>query len=233
MDDALGLARGAGGVEQVQRVFGVERFRGVGGGLLGDDLVPPHVALGVPSDVDAGAADDEDLLHRGGGAIDARQLAPERLVDRGLERRGLTTAELPVGGDDDLRLRVVDAGAQRGGGEPGEHDRVGQAEARAGEHRDIGLGDHRHIDGDAVAGDESERGEVVRRARDIGEQVGIGDVPGVGLRLADPVDCNPVAVAGLHVAVDAVDRDVELSADEPLRHRSLRPVENLGPFLVP
>src|SRR5699024_8397601 len=45
VDDALGLAGGAGGVEDEQGVLGVERLRCVVGGLLGDDLVPPDVAV--------------------------------------------------------------------------------------------------------------------------------------------------------------------------------------------
>ena len=42
------------------------------------------------------------------------------------------------------------------------------------------------------------------------------------------MDGDPVAVAGLDVAVDAVVGDVELAADEPLGERRLRPVQHLG-----
>ena len=47
-------------------------------------------------------------------------------------------------------------------------------------------------------------------------------------RFTDPVDGDPVTVACLDVAVHAVVGDVELAVGEPLRERSLRPVEDLG-----
>src|SRR5699024_7396144 len=107
VDDALGLAGGAGGVEDEQGVLGVERLRCVVGGLLGDDLVPPDVAVVLPVHVDPGAAHHEDLLDRLGGAGDAVEGVAERLVDAVLEGGGLAAAELAVGGDDDLGLGVI------------------------------------------------------------------------------------------------------------------------------
>src|SRR6201999_1880789 len=50
---------------------------------------------------------------------------------------------------------------------------------------------------------------------------------------AAPVVGDAVAVARLHVAVDAVVGDVQLAADEPLGERRVRPVEHLVPLLVP
>ena len=48
-----------------------------------------------------------------------------------------------------------------------------------------------------------------------------------------PVEGDAVAVARLHVAVDAVVGDVELAAHEPLGERRVGPVEDLVPLLVP
>ena len=59
-------------------------------------------------------------------------------------------------------------------------------------------------------------------------QFGVGDVAGVADGFALPVDRDPVAVAGLDVAVHTVVGHVEPAADEPLRDRRLRPVEHLG-----
>ena len=53
--------------------------------------------------------------------------------------------------DDDHRLGVLDAGRELGRGEPAEHHRVHRPQPGAGEHRDDGLGHHRHVDDDAVA----------------------------------------------------------------------------------
>ena len=67
---------------------------------------------------------------------------------------------------------------------------------------------------------------------DVAVEVGVGDVALLAL-LAAPVERDAVAVAGLHVAVDAVVGDVELAADEPLGVRRVGPVEHLVPLLLP
>ena len=64
-------------------------------------------------------------------------------------------------------------------------------------------------------------------------ELGVGDRAGVVLGLALPVVGHLVAVTVLDVPVDAVVGDVELAADEPLRERLVRPVEDLGPLLRP
>ena len=131
-----------------------------------------------------------------------------------------------------LARRVVDPAAQRLGREPGEHHGVRGAEPRARQHRDHGLGDHRQVDRDAVAGLHAELRQRMGRLGDLDLQLGVGDVePVAGLAL-EP-DRDLVAVAGLHVAVDAVVGDVEPAADEPLRERRARPVEHLGERLGP
>ena len=50
-----------------------------------------------------------------------------------------------------LALRVVDAVAQGLGAEAAEDDGVRRADAGAGEQGNRQLGDHRHVEGDAVA----------------------------------------------------------------------------------
>src|SRR6266545_4840289 len=57
----------------------------------------------------------------------------------------------PVGSDEQAGFGVVDAVAQRLGGETAEDDRVGRPDARASEHRDRELGNHAQVDVDAVA----------------------------------------------------------------------------------
>ena len=151
----------------------------------------------------------------------------ERAVDRGLERGGGAAPVAAVGGDDDLRLGVVDAGGQGVGREPAEHHRVRGADAGAGEHRDGGLGDHRQVDRHPVAGLDAEVGEGVRGPADLVLELGVGDRAGVA-GLALEVDRDPVAQAVLDVPVDAVVGDVELAAHEPPRERRLGPVEGRG-----
>ena len=137
-----------------------------------------------------------------------------------------------VGGDDELGVRVLDAGAQRVGAEPAEHHRVHRAEPGDREHRDDGLRDQRQVDGDPVALRHAEAGEHVRGPLHLGGELGVGDGAGVA-RLALEVDGDAVAVAGEHVAVEAVVGDVELAVGEPLRERRVAPVEGRGEGLVP
>ena len=154
---------------------------------------------------------DEGVLDRRG------QL--ERLVDGRLEADGLAAPPAAVGGDDQLRLGVVDAVRQRLGAEAAEDDRVRRPEPRAGEHRDRQLGDHRHVDRDPVAGPDAELLERVGGLLDLAQEVGVGQRPGVA-RLADPVVGDLVAEAVGDVAVEAVVADVQLAAGEPLRERA-------------
>ena len=103
----------------------------------------------------------------------------------------------------------------------------------AGQHRDHGLGDHRQVDRDPVALLDAELGQRVRGLADLVLELGVGDVAGVVLGLADPVQGDLVAVAGLDVPVDAVVRRVDGAADEPLRERRVVPVEDPVPLLAP
>ena len=107
-----------------------------------------------------------------------------------------------------------------------------ESQTCAGEHRDDGLGDHRHVDGHAIAGDQADLDEVVRGLAHLGEQLAVGEVAGVA-RLADPVDRHPVAVALEDMTVDAVVCDVEFASDKPFGERCAGPVEDIGEVGVP
>ncbi len=229
VQDALGLAGRAGGVHDVERVLAVVRLGRVVGGRLVDDVVPPHVAGVVPVHVLAGTPDHQHL-------VDVLALLlglADRLVDRRLERRRVAAPVAAVRGDDHLRLAVGDPVGQRVSGEAAEHHRVRRTDAGAGQHRDRDLGDHRHVDRDPVALLDAQLGQRVRGLADLVLELGVGDVAGVVLGLADPVQGDLVAVAVLDVPVDAVVRRVDRAADEPLRERRVVPVEDPVPLLAP
>ena len=197
------------------------------GGL--DGLVPPHVDRVVPRDVLAGTPDHQHLLHgvaQPGGLL-------SRLVHGRLERGGRATAVAAVGGHDHLGLAVLQTGGQGVGGEAAEDHGVRGADAGAGQHRDHGLGDHRHVDRDPVARGHAQVGQRVGGLGDEVLQLGVGDGTSVTDGLADEVQRDLVAAAGLDVAVDAVVGGVELAADVPLREGRVRPVEDLVPLLGP
>ncbi len=229
VQDALGLAGGAGGVEDEQRVLGVVAHGGVLGGGRPDGVGPPVVPALVPVHVLAVALDHHDVLH---GVPVAVSLAGQGVVDRGLQGAGLAAAVGAVGGDHELGLGVLDPGAQRVGGEAAEHHRVHGADPGAGQQRDHGLGDHGQVDGHAVALGHAEGLERVRGLLHLLGQLRVGVGAGVA-GFALEVDGHPVAEPVLHVPVQRVVRGVDLAADEPLRERRVGPVQGLREVLVP
>ena len=80
-------------------------------------------------------------------------------------------------GDQHLRLRIVDAVAQRVGAETAEHYRVWGADPSAGEHRDRQLGHHTEVDVDPIALLHTEGSEAVGESADLVKQLLIGDGP--------------------------------------------------------
>ncbi len=224
VQDSLRLAGGARGVHDVQRVLRVEELALVLGGLLLDDVVPPHVTAVCPVDVLTRTAD-----HQHGRDI---RTALQGVVDRGLQRGGGPAAVTAVGGDHHVGVAIQDPVGQGLAGEPPEHHGVRGAQPGAGQHRDHRLRDHRHVDGDPVTGLDPEFDQCVGGLGDLVLELGVGDGPGVA-GLALPLVGDLVTGSRLDVAVHAVVRHVELAADEPLRERLVRPVQNLGPALRP
>ena len=95
-------------------------------------------------------------------------------VERGVEHRlvvdGARGFDAARRRHDDRRTRVVDAGRQLVGREPAEHHRVHGAQSRARQHRDDGLGDHRHVDHHAVALADAEVAQHAGEPRGLVEQ---------------------------------------------------------------
>ena len=102
-----------------------------------------------------------------------------------------------------LGLGELHALAHRLGGESAEDDVVWRADARAGEHRDDDLGDHRQVDADDIPLAYALGLERACKELDLGQQLGVGDVAPLAL-LAAPVDRDAIAAAGGDVAVEAV-----------------------------
>jgi len=92
---------------------------------------------------------------------------------------------------------------------------VNRADARASEHRDGQFEHHRHVNGHPVALFHPVGFEYVGELTDLGEELLVGDLGDILLRFTLENKCHLVALAGLHVAVEAVDADVELTVLEP------------------
>jgi hypothetical protein len=81
----------------------------------------------------------------------------------------------------------------------------------------VQLGDHAQVDPDGRPLANAERLERVGEADDLALQVAKRDPAALALRLAFPEVRELVPVAGLDMPVDAVEANVELAAEVPLR----------------
>ena len=124
-------------------------------------LVPPEVAALLPGYLFLGALDDDAffdggaILHGGVGGF--------------FQGNDFSATEAAVGGDEDFGFAIGDAVGNGGGAESAEDHGVHGADAGAGEHGDGQLGNHGHIDRDAIAGLHAEeyaaRWQIGRRVR--------------------------------------------------------------------
>ncbi len=100
-----------------------------------------------------------------------------------------------VGRNDDVGLAIDDATGQRIRREAAEHDRMHGADARAGQHRDGRLRNHRHVDRDAVALLGAQRFQRIRKPADALMQLAIGDLQVARRIVAFPDNRNIVALS--------------------------------------
>ncbi len=205
-------------------MLGVQRLRRAGRIGCRDDLLVVDVATLLHLTGRAGALHDDDSLKTSEPA--------HHLIDAVLDRRDLALARGAVDGDQDLRLGELHPLAHGLGGEATEHDVVRRADARAGEHRDDHLGDHRQVDADDVAFLDA---LVLQRAGetfDVGQQLGVAD-RALGAVLAFPVQRDALTPPGDHVPIETVVGDVQRAAGEPLVERRIVVVEHARPLLKP
>ena len=232
---ALGFARGATGVHEEEGRFGVLRhwFDNLAAIVL-DDIFDEIIAF----------ADHRRFGH----ALAGITTPDEDLVDL------LALFFCGLNGDvgiafvvDPFAVAVVavrvnkNAAAGIGGAEAAgfaaeaaEDDRVDDAEAGASEHGDGQLGNHGHVNGDAVAGFEAAKitehggGFVYANVEfTIGEHL-CGFVLGLGYE----DKCGFVFVLS-QMAVNAVVRGVEFASDEPFPEWRVRGIESLAPLFIP
>ena len=121
----------------------------------------------------------------------------------------------------------------RAAANPPNTTRVDGAEARAGEHRDDGLGDHRQVDDDPVALPHAKPGQRARElgglVSELGERERLGDAGHRGV-----VDQGGlVAAPAADVAIEGVVAGVKGAADEPAVEGRVSAVKDRLRLLVP
>ena len=221
--DALGLARRAAGIQDVEGVFGVEPGGGAIGGGVFHQVVIPVVAPPLHRHLVARAAKHDHLLDRFG--------ALARLVRVLLERHDVPAPEAAVRRQDGLGAAVVDAVPQRIRAEAGEDHAVRSADARAGEHGDGRFRRLGHVDDDAVALPDADAPHRVGELAHLAVKLLVGEDARIA-RLTLPDDGRLVLAPGGEVAIQAVVGDVRLPAHEPFGVR-LGPFHDLPPLLEP
>ena len=108
---------------------------------------------------------------------------------------------------------------------------MNRADARAGEHRDRGLGDQRHVNGDPISRLDAEMLQRISAAADfIGEHL-IGQNARVA-RLTLPDEGDLVAARPAQMTIEAIVRGVDLASHEPFRERKI-PFEDFVVRLEP
>ena len=157
--------------------------------------------------------------------------ALERFVGDRLQFEEVPLAVSTVGGNEHLRRGVVDAIGESVCWEAAKDHAMRSAQAGACEHGDRHFGDHRHVDGHAVALGDAERLQCIGGLLHLAQQVVVGDGAAVAW-LADPVEGDLLATTSGDMAIDTVLRNVELAVVEPLRKGEL-PLQCFGEGLPP
>ena len=137
------------------------------------------------------------------------------LIDVALERDALAAAYAFVGGDDRAGVAVGDAAGEALRRKAAEDDRMDRADPRAGEHRRRRFGDHRHVDHHAVAALDPALLQQVGEAAGLFVKFAVGPAVAVAGLVGFEDQRGAVAVLG-EVAVEAIDRKVELAVGEPV-----------------
>ena len=231
---ALGNARRARGVEDVERIGGGDRHAFAGLGVV--DRVLPHFAPVVVAafhEVGLALRALQDEAGRGLVLGEIDRLIQQRFI--GDDARALDAAARR---QDHVRLGVVDAGGELFRREAAEHHRMHGADARAGEHGEHRFRHHRHVDDDDVAFLDAEVAQDGAEQLHLGQHAAVSEgLLGVGDgRIVD--QRRLVVAAGEAVAVERVVTGVDHAAGEPAAvdagvlvedfFRRLDPVDLLG-----
>ncbi len=232
---ALGFAGGAAGVHEEKRILGIHR-NGLDDTvpIILEDIVDKIIALenhGRIGSVAVGIAfPDENLVD----ALTFLLGGFDSEVGAGLVVYPAAVAVVAIGVNQNAAAGIGGAKATGFSGEAAEDDGMDDAESGASEHGDGQLGDHGHVNGDAItllqAGKVAEHGgHFVDAAVELLE--GDDDVVFV-LRFRNE-DERGLVLPFCQVTIHAVVAGVELAAHKPLPEGRMFGVERGVPVLIP
>ena len=224
-DDALGRPGRAGGVKDIGRVVALHRHA-IGGLDAVLELMPGDIATGGQLGNLLLALEDHAEIGLVVGQVDGG-------VEKGFVVDCAVGFDAATGRDDRLRRAVVDADGQFVGGKPAEDDRMDGTQAGAGQHRLQRLGDHGHVDDDAVALGDALGLQRARQAGNAVLKLGVGDDV---FRAGDGAvveDGGLLAPARGDMAVDGVPAGVDGGVGEPFVQGRAAVVQGAGGFADP
>ncbi len=210
---ALGLTRRARGIKDIDRVMTLDRHA-IGGRGVARDPVPVEIAI-------------RDQFGRLLFALqdDAGIGLVRSLIDGPVQKRlvGDDAPRLqPAGrGYDSAGPGVVDAHGQFMRREAAEDDRMDRPQPRAGQHRLQRLGNHGHVDDDAVAFPDASGAQRACKAGHAVAKLGIGDALDAVGDGAVMDDGKAVAVAGLDMTIHGVPAGIDHRFREPFARRAI------------
>ena len=225
VNNPLGFARGAAGVEDEEHIFGVHRFGRTVSGDFFLQIMPPMVAPCFHVDGFFCSLNDQDIFDAGGMVIGDRRI---NLI---LEGHCFIFAEPPIGSNHQFGFGIFEATAESFGTKPPKDHSVGRTNPRTGEEGNDGFGDHWHINSDAIAFFDPQFFHGVGELTNLMVQLGVGE----GTRVTGfpfPDEGGFIFAPSFQVAIEAVMGNVDLAVDKPFCEGRL-PIEHLIPFLKP
>ncbi len=219
--DALGLSGGPGRVEDVERVGRCD-LDAVGPGVTGrrrDELAPVDVAL-TQLGGHCLALQHHDLV---GLVLRAR----DPLVEEGLVGHDAPRLDAARRAEDELGFGVVDAGLHLGRREAAEDHRVDRPDARAREHGEDRLGDHRHVDEHPVALADSCARQRPGEPAHLTQHLGIREGALGARHRRVVVDGDLIGTTPRDVSIKSVETRVERAVGEPPIERRVGVIEDL------
>ncbi len=192
---ALGLARGAGGIEDEQGILRAHLHRRAIGGLIRHQVVVPDVPARGEIDVPPGSVDHNAMLDRWA-------LRNGRIRVR-FQGNGFAAPHALVRRDDQIAVAILNASGQGVGGKAAEDHGMDGADAGTGQHRHRDLGDHGQIDGHPVALLGAQGFQSVGESAHFAVQFLVGEGLAIGRVIAFPNN-RGLITAGVEVAVEAV-----------------------------
>ncbi len=208
---ALRNARGTRRVENIERIGCCHGHALARLGVV--DRIFPHLAPVVVAALRELRLALRTLEDHAGLRLVLREI--DRLVEQRLVGHDACALDTAAGGEDDLRLAIIEAGGELFRCKPAEHHRVDGADARASEHCEHRLRHHRHVDDDAVALLHAEVAEDSAEQLHLGQHAAVGEgLHGVGDRRVVN-QRRLVIAAGEHMTIERVVAGVAGGPAEP------------------